>query len=77
MIPDPIGNPADPAGSDKASPAEGGAPAVGAGDHAADIARARGEGVPDDAPSDSDGVPVGEADADADAARSGGERETP
>ena len=76
MIPDPIGNPADTDGSDE-DPTEGGAPAVGAGDHEADIARSRGEGVPADAPSDSDGVPVGAADADADAARSGGERQAP
>ena len=77
MIPDPIGNPADPNGGDKADPTAGGAPAVGAGDHEADIARSRGEGVPADAPSDSDGVPVGAADADADADRSGGERQAP
>ena len=74
MIPNPMGNPADPAGGEQASPADGGAPPVGAGDHEADIARSRGESPPSDGPTDSDGVPVGTADADADAARSRGEQ---
>ena len=76
MIPNPVGNPSDPSGGQQ-DPSDGGAPAVGAGDQAADEARSRGEDVPAGAMTDSDGVPVGSADADADAARSGGERSTP
>lgn len=70
MIPNPVGNPADPEGGDQTGAADGGAPPVGAGDHAADKARATGEGAPADAATDSDGVPVGRADAEADEERS-------
>lgn len=69
MIPNPIGNPSDPDGDEKTPAADGGAPPVGAGDHAADKARATGEPVPSDASTDSDGVPVAGADADAERGR--------
>ena len=74
MIPDPIGNPADPS-ADSGGAVTG--PPVGAGDLEADKARSRGDERPAGASTDTDGVPVGSADADADAARSGGERTTP
>lgn len=46
-----------------------GAAPVGQGDQEADAARAEGEDMPADAPTDSEGVPVGAADADADRER--------
>jgi hypothetical protein len=70
MIPNPIGNPSDPDSAEQSPAADGGASPVGAGDHAADKARATGEAAPGDAATDSDGVPVGRSDAEADAERS-------